>query len=324
MKLNAVKILLGVAVLFFLIFTPRALRAQNAATLSGAVRNSSGEAVANAKVSVRNTKTGQEIEARTSSDGIYSVPNLMPGEYDVSASAEGLSAQAAHVTLTGASQQGINLILRSTAQQENPPGKSTTAPAANLPNAPNAPSGSATAPSMQDLGFTPEQTQGNAQLQAMLDKRSHMLKVHQRLGLITAIPMVATVITGPQAKAKGRHGEPIKEPTAANLDFHIALGGATTALYGATAYYAMFAPKVPGTQKRGAIRMHEALAWVHGPGMILTPVLGIMAYKQENSGEKVHGIAAAHGAVAYTTAIAYGASIVAVSWPIHWKFWEAR
>ena len=36
------------------------------------------------------------------------------------------------------------------------------------------------------------------------------------------------------------------------------------------------------------IRFHEALAWIHGPGMILTPVLGAMAYKQENAGEKVH------------------------------------
>lgn len=179
-------------------------------------------------------------------------------------------------------------------------------------------------PSLGDLGFTPQQTQANAQLQAMLDKRTQMLKIHQRLGLITAIPMVAAVITGPEAKAKGKNGQTIKEPTSANLDFHVALGGVTTGLYFATAYYAMFAPKVPGTRKQGAIRVHEALGFIHGPGMILTPILGIMAYKQENAGEKVHGIAAAHGAVAYTTAAAYGASIVAVSWPIHWKFWEGR
>ena len=58
--------------------------------------------------------------------------------------------------------------------------------------------------------------------------------------------------------------------------------------------------------------------------MILTPILGILAYNQENKGQKVHGIASAHAPVAYVTALAYGASIVAVSWPIHWKFWEAR
>ncbi len=120
-------------------------------------------------------------------------------------------------------------------------------------------------PSLSDLGFTSQQTQANAQLQAMLDRRTHMLKVHQRLGVITLIPMAATVITGPMVKAKGKNGEPITEPSQTNLDFHAALGGVTTGLYFTTAYYAMFAPKVPDTKRRGAIRYHEALAFIHGP-----------------------------------------------------------
>jgi hypothetical protein len=108
------------------------------------------------------------------------------------------------------------------------------------------------APSLGDLGFTPEQTQANARLQATLNKRTHMLKVHQTLGLITTIPMAATLITGPQAKAKGENGQTIKEPTTANLDFHIALGGLTTAMYFTTAYYSTFAPKIPGVKRKGA------------------------------------------------------------------------
>lgn len=175
-------------------------------------------------------------------------------------------------------------------------------------------------PSLGDLGIIPSQTQGSAKQQELLNKRTHMLKVHQTLGLITVAPMVAALITGPMAKAKGKNGEPITEPTTANLDTHIALGSATTALYWTSAAYAIFAPKLPDTKKRGGIRFHEALAWIHGPGMILTPAFGIAAYKQENSGEKVHGIASAHGPVAYTTAIAYGAAIIAVSWPIHIHF----
>jgi hypothetical protein len=172
------------------------------------------------------------------------------------------------------------------------------------------------APSLGDLGFTPEQAKPNAQLQAMLDKRTHMLKIHQRLGIITTIPMAAALITGPMAKAKGRNGQAITEPTQANLDFHAAVGGATTVLYFSTAYFAVFAPKVPGVQRRGAIRLHRALAFVHGPGMIATPVLGAMAFKQEQAGEKVHGIASSHGTVAWATAIAYGAAILSVSLPI--------
>ena len=176
------------------------------------------------------------------------------------------------------------------------------------------------APSLEDLGLTPEQTKANPQLQAMLDKRTHMLKIHQRLGIITTIPMAAALITGPMVKSKGKNGQTVTEPSQTNLDLHAALGGATTALYFSTAYFAIFAPKVPGVERRGAIRFHRALAFVHGPGMIATPVLGIMAYKQEQAGEKVHGAASAHGAVAWATAIAYGAAIVSVSWPIKVHF----
>lgn len=204
-------------------------------------------------------------------------------------------------------------------QQQEPANK--PAPAAP-PELPNAPAPAPAEPSLSDLGFTQDQTKADPKLQARLQKRTEMLKIHQRLGLITAAPMLAALITGPMAKAKGKNGQPIQEPTQANLDFHAALGGATTALYFSTAYFAIRAPGVPGTHKHGAIRVHEALAFIHGPGMILTPILGIMAYKQESAGEKVHGIASAHGAVAFVTTAAYGASIIAVSWPIHLKFWE--
>ena len=200
-------------------------------------------------------------------------------------------------------------------------------PESPLPNAPSpaqAPASASQAPSLSDLGFTPQQTQGDPKLQAELNKRTEMLKIHQRLGLITLAPMAATLITGPMAKAKGKNGEPITEPSNANLDFHAALGGTTAALYFSTASFAIFAPKLPNTPKHGAIRFHEALAFVHGPGMILTPILGAMAYSQEQNGQKVHGAASLHGPVAVATVCAYGASIVAVSWPIHLKFWEKK
>ena len=171
------------------------------------------------------------------------------------------------------------------------------------------------APSLGDLGFSTAQTKADPKMQAMLDRRTHMLKVHQTLGLYTLIPMAATLVTGPMAKAKGKNGEPIKEPTPANLDFHVALGSLTGAMYATTAYYAIFAPRVPGVEHKGPIRLHEALAFIHVPGMIATGVLGAMAYKQENAGEKVHGIASAHGPVAVVTISAYSAAMLAVSWP---------
>jgi hypothetical protein len=210
-------------------------------------------------------------------------------------------------------------------QSSQPQAPAAQKPSSSSSSLPSAPAPAQTQePSLQDLGFSQQQMQGNPALQARLNRRTEMLKIHQRLGLITVAPMAAALITGPMAKAKGRNGQVIKEPTTANLDMHAALGSATAALYFTSAYYAMFAPKIPGEKKRGAIRTHEALAFVHLPGMVLTPILGAMAFNQEQNGEKVHGIASAHGTVATVTAIAYGASIVAVAWPIHLKFWEKK
>lgn len=207
--------------------------------------------------------------------------------------------------------------------QQKSTSKNPSATSSSLPSAPT-PAQAPQEPSLQDLGFSQQQMQANPALQAKLNRRTEMLKIHQRLGLITVAPMAAALITGPMAKAKGRNGQVIKEPTSVNLDMHAALGSATAALYFTSASLAVFAPKIPGEKKRGAIRMHEALALIHGPGMILTPVLGAMAFSQEQNGEKAHGIASAHGTVATVTAIAYGASIIAVAWPIHLKFWEKK
>jgi hypothetical protein len=175
----------------------------------------------------------------------------------------------------------------------------------NPPDQTKPPAANPAAPTLEDLGLSPAQIQGSAQDQARLDKRSHMLKIHQRLGLITTIPLLATVLTGSSAGGK--------TSSSTSRDLHAALGSVTTGLYLTTAYFSIFAPRVPGTTTRGPIRLHKALAWIHGPGMILTPILGVMAYDQRNRGERVHGIASAHGAVAVTTAAAYGLAILSVS-----------
>lgn len=162
-----------------------------------------------------------------------------------------------------------------------------------------------TAPSLSDLGFSKSETEANARQQALLDKRTHMLKIHQRMGLITTIPLIATVITSFNAGGKS-------EGTASR-DLHVALGSLTGDLYGITAYYAIRAPRIEGTKTRGPIKFHKVMAWIHGPGMIATPILGAMAFSQKNNGEKVHGAAAAHGPVAIVTAGAFGAALLSVS-----------
>jgi hypothetical protein len=188
-----------------------------------------------------------------------------------------------------------------------PQNQTTASPSQNKPaeQLPNAPSSTTSAPSLTDLGFPPEATQSNAKEQALLDKRTHMLKVHQRMGLITTIPMMAAIFSSAGAAGKG------SDPT--GRDLHLALGAVAGDLYFITAYYAIRAPKPPGTETRGPIRFHKAMAWIHGPGMILTPILGAMAYDQKNNGEKVHGIASAHVPVAIVTAGAFGAALLSVS-----------
>jgi len=179
-----------------------------------------------------------------------------------------------------------------------------TAPPAGDQNPPPPPVTNPAAPTLQDLGFTSEQSRADLEAQARLDKRTHMLKIHQRLGLITLVPLLATVVTAGNATKNGSH---------ADRNLHGALGIVTAGLYVTAASYAIRAPSLSGTETRGPIRLHKALAWIHGVGMILTPILGAMARSQLDSGEKVHGIASAHSTVAAITIGAYAAAIGAVA-----------
>lgn len=273
------------------------LQAQEAeATLSGQVTDSSGAALPNAKVSVRNVETGQAAEVQTDGTGAYNLAKLAPGEYELTVSVKGFTMKTDKVTLTAGATltyKATLTALPSEPQPQSPASAGASAPPGNNP------------PSLQDLGFSTTEIKGNPKEQALLEKRTQMLKIHQRLGLITTLPMIASVATS--INAGGRN--------TSNTDrtVHMILGSATAGLYFTTAYFAIRAPRVSGTRSRGPIRFHKAMAWIHGPGMILTPILGALAYSQKNNGERVHGIAQAHGPVAIVTAGAFGAALLSVS-----------
>lgn len=253
-----------------------AATAQNStADLSGTVNDASGALLPSAKVSLKNVTTGQTNEVQTDAQGKYHFAGLAPGQYEVSATAEGFTAKTTTVSVTGPAQSEDMSLARSTG------------------------------PSLSDLGFSTAQTQSNAAEQARLDKRTRMLKTHQKMGLITAAPLAATIISG--------FGAGGRQTSSSTRDLHVVLGSATAGLYFTTAYFAIFAPRIQGTETRGPIRVHKTLAWIHGPGMILTPILGAMAFEQKSKGERVHGLASLHGPVAIVTGAAFGAALLSVS-----------
>ncbi|MGA9964844.1 MAG: carboxypeptidase-like regulatory domain-containing protein [Terriglobales bacterium] len=267
--------------------------------LAGKVTDASGGVVANATVTATRVDNGQVRRAITSSDGTYKFDGLPPVTYRVTFEADGLRTSDVLATVKENETAVLDGKLEAGEQVNGSPAPSQQS------TLPNAPSSNTTAPSLEDLGLTPQQTQGSAQDQARLDKRTHMLKIHQRLGLITLAPLIATFITS--ANAGG------KNTSTADRTTHMVLGAVSGDLYFMTAYYAIRAPRIPGTETRGPIRLHKAMAWIHGPGMILTPILGAIAYNQKNSGEKVHGIASAHGPVAIVTGAAFGIAVMSVS-----------
>lgn len=275
MRRWAVQGLTGLCLSFLLLSLSASLPAQGTgASIAGTITSATGAGLPNPKVNAKNVATGQSAETQTDSSGHYSIPNLAPGDYELSVSAEGYSTNTSKVTVAAGASQTADVKLAGVL-------------------------------SLEDLGMSSEQAQGTAAMQARLNKRSRMLMWHQRIGLIAAVPLIATVATS--FGAGGR--------STSNSDrwAHLFLGAAAGDLYFTSAYFAIRAPGIPGTKRRGPIRVHRVLAWVHGPGMILTPILGAIAFDQKSKGERIHGIARLHGPVAIITASAYAAAIVSVS-----------
>ena len=289
-----------VIVYLFVVLAPSLMaQAHGTGALTGAVTDPTGAPVAFAMVTTTSVDTGQMQPAATGTDGTYKF-SLPPGNYRMRFESPGykmVEIPAATISVTETVVQ--DCMLEANAQTQS------NTPAAPAQHPAPSPSNNPTAPSLEDLGITPAQTKGSAQAQALLDRRTHMLKVHQRLGLITIAPFVATFISS--AGAGG------KQTSSTGRDLHAALGVTTAGLYFTSAYFAIRAPKIPGTQTRGPIRLHKTLAWIHGPGMVLTPILGEIAFAQKSRGEKVHGVATLHGPVAIATGVAFGLAVVSVS-----------
>jgi len=102
---------LGVLVLSLLI--PANVWSQvSGSTLSGTVTDTSGATLPQAQISIRNIATGVSTATTANSDGFYTAPNLLPGNYEVKASAPGFSTEVrSGITLTVGARQVLNLTL---------------------------------------------------------------------------------------------------------------------------------------------------------------------------------------------------------------------
>src|SRR5689334_7942510 len=82
-------------------------------TISGTITDSSGAAIPNATVEIRNAATDVLRSLSTNDAGFYSVPNLVPGAYSIRVSAPGFAiAQRTGVSLTVGAELALNFQLR--------------------------------------------------------------------------------------------------------------------------------------------------------------------------------------------------------------------
>src|SRR6202521_1876669 len=81
-------------------------------TLSGTVTDQSGAVIPTTQISIKNTATGITRTVTTDPAGLYTAPNLLPGTYEITATASGFTTEVqTGVTLTVGAQQVLNLTM---------------------------------------------------------------------------------------------------------------------------------------------------------------------------------------------------------------------
>lgn len=104
----------AILIMFFSLMAGVVAHAQvTGATISGTVTDPSGAVVANADVSTTNTATSVTRDVNSDSAGLYNIPNLIPGVYDIKVSAAGFSTSVrTAVTLSVGQQLQLNFSLQ--------------------------------------------------------------------------------------------------------------------------------------------------------------------------------------------------------------------
>jgi hypothetical protein len=81
--------------------------------LTGTVMDRGGAAIPNARISIKNVATEVTREVTTNHDGFYTAPNLLPGTYEVTVSAQGFATEVQKgITLTVGAEQILNMTVQ--------------------------------------------------------------------------------------------------------------------------------------------------------------------------------------------------------------------
>src|ERR1700730_176279 len=80
-------------------------------TIQGTITDPNGGAVPDAKVEIENLSTQIITTSTSNADGFYTAPNLLPGDYKVTATHSGFATTVAQLTLTVGAQRIVNMAM---------------------------------------------------------------------------------------------------------------------------------------------------------------------------------------------------------------------
>ncbi|HYE74912.1 MAG TPA: carboxypeptidase-like regulatory domain-containing protein, partial [Blastocatellia bacterium] len=79
--------------------------------VTGKVTGSDGKEISGATVTVVSVDTGAERNSTTNDEGIYVVPNLQPGTYEITIKASGFAVEKQQLQITVGSKNQLNAVL---------------------------------------------------------------------------------------------------------------------------------------------------------------------------------------------------------------------
>src|SRR6266436_284577 len=101
------------SLVFALALSPPVAAQVAGATLSGTITDPSERSVPSARIEIENIATGVVHSVTANGDGFYTVPNLTPGQYKVTVTADGFStAINSEITLTVGAQRTLDFMMR--------------------------------------------------------------------------------------------------------------------------------------------------------------------------------------------------------------------